>query len=114
MDPEVREGAARGERWTIVTEFRAAVPDASSFAAAEGRPRSARLADLDTYSRAGGAAGQSTSSPAFALREPLDQFEVDLGTRLLNHRLPGFPGLPPQAELFHLLQQEYDLFKAPR
>ena len=46
------------------------------------------------------------------LLQPLDQFEVDLGTRLLNHHRKGFPRLAPQDELFQFLQLMQNLFKA--
>jgi len=36
----------------------------------------------------------------FALREPLDRFEVDLGAVLLHDHADSLPGLVPQAELF--------------
>jgi hypothetical protein len=48
----------------------------------------------------------------FALREPLDQFEVDLGAVLLRDHAKGFSRLMPQAELFQLLQLAQHLFKA--
>jgi hypothetical protein len=38
--------------------------------------------------------------PLFTLREPLDQFEVDLGAVLLRDHAEGVPRLVPQAELF--------------
>jgi hypothetical protein len=46
------------------------------------------------------------------LREPLDQFKVNLGAVLLHHHAEGLPRLLPQAERFELLQLAEDLFKA--
>jgi hypothetical protein len=50
--------------------------------------------------------------PRFALGEPPDQFEVDLGAVLLYHHAVRLPRLVPEAELFQQLQIGPDLFKA--
>ena len=48
----------------------------------------------------------------FALREPLDHFEVDLAAVFLHDHAESFPRLMPQAELFQLMQLDQHLFKA--
>jgi hypothetical protein len=48
----------------------------------------------------------------FALREPLDKFEVDLGAVLLHDHAESLPRLAPHAEVFQFLQQAQHLFKA--
>ena len=50
--------------------------------------------------------------PLFALREPLDQFEVDFGAVLLDADAKDLPRLVPQAEFLQLLQLGEDLFEA--
>jgi hypothetical protein len=43
-------------------------------------------------------------APIFTLREPLDQFEVNLGAVLLHDHAEALPRPMAQAELFQLLQ----------